>query len=203
MWNRCISIWTNVERSSKARTSGCFAKNFYGSQREFALRTALHNEERLKYGVLLIDGLWRREAAWGSSDRERGKLFFPAYDAAADFFAGVSGGLGGEVVPLGMDDDGLSYDLFDRKAFVVKSRPGIALVPKQRNHITGVFRMEGIGWVEMASGFFEGAGTVSVLMNMHSIEIGRILRGNIGKAEYFRFDKDSFVRCTVKFYESA
>lgn len=132
-----------------------------------------------------------------------GELFFPAYDSAADLFAGVAGGLGGEVIPLGMNDDGFSYDILDCKAFVVKGRPGIALVSEQGNHVAGVLRMDGVGRIEMTAGFFERAGAVSVLVDMHSVEIGRILRGNIGKAEYFRFYENSFVGCAVKLDESA
>ena len=55
---------------SVERSSNCFSN--LGSHQwvlrqellGFALRTALHTEERLKYGVLPIDGLCRQEAAW-------------------------------------------------------------------------------------------------------------------------------------------
>ncbi len=132
-----------------------------------------------------------------------GELFFPAYDPAADLFAGVAGGLSGEVIPPGMNDDGFSYNILDCKAFVVKGRPDIALVSEQGNHVAGMFRMDGVGRIEMTAGFFERAGAVSVLVDMHSVEIGRILRGNIGKSEYFRFYEDSFVGGAVKLDESA
>lgn len=102
-----------------------------------------------------------------------------------------------------MDDDGFPNDIFDGKPFVIKSRPSVALVSKQGDQVAGVFRVEGIGRIEMAAGFFEGAGAVSVLMDMHSVEIGRILRGNIGKAEYFRFYENSFVGRAVELDESA
>ena len=57
------------------RSSNCFSN--LGSHQwvlrqellGFALRTALHTEERLKCGVLPIDGLCRREAAWVSEER--------------------------------------------------------------------------------------------------------------------------------------
>ena len=101
------------------------------------------------------------------------------------------------------NDDGFSYNILDCKAFVVKGRPGIALVSEQGNHVAGMFRMDGVGRIEMTAGFFERAGAVSVLVDMHSVEIGRILRGNIGKSEYFRFYEDSFVGGAVKLDESA
>ena len=50
----------SVERNSKAHARGRFAKNFY----DLPLANLFHTEERLKCGVLPVDGLCRREAAW-------------------------------------------------------------------------------------------------------------------------------------------
>lgn len=132
-----------------------------------------------------------------------GSLLLPAYNAAPDFFSGISGWLGGKIVPLGMDDDGFSYDIFDGETLVVKGRPGITLVSEQGNHVAGMFRVESVGRVKMAAGFFKRTGAVAVLVDVHGIKIGRILRGNIGKPEYFRFYKDAFIRGTVKLDKAA
>ena len=129
-------------------------------------------------------------------------VFFPN-DTATDFFSGVSGGLGGEVIPLGMDDDGLPDNVVDGETLIVKRCPRIALVSQQRNHIPCVFRVESICRIEVAAGFFKGTGAVAVLMDMHSIEIGRTLGGNIRKPEYFRLYQDTVIGGDVKFDESA
>lgn len=130
-------------------------------------------------------------------------LLFPAYDPAADFFTGIAGRLCGEVVPPGMNNYGLSDNIVDRKAFIIESRPGITLIAKQGYHVARVIRVEGIGGIEVAAGFFKGTGAISVLMDVHSVEIGGTQRGNVGKPEYFRFHKNTFIGCTVKFNEAA
>lgn len=49
-------------------------------------------------------------------------------NAAGDFYPGIPGGLGGEIIRMGMDDDGTSDNIPDLEPLIVKGRPCIALI---------------------------------------------------------------------------
>ncbi len=106
-------------------------------------------------------------------------------DAAADFFSGITGGLCGEVVSLGMNDDGTVKDFFYGKALIVKRLPGITLIAEQWGQVAGVIRVLHTGGVVVVARFVKGKCAVAKFMDMHSIEIAGAAHFFIWKTEDF------------------
>lgn len=93
------------------------------------------------------------------------------YDAASDPGTGISGRLTGEIIRHTVDDDGFSDDLTNGKAFVIKSKPGVALVSEQRNHVPGMIRVFLIRWIVVSSGCRKRRHAFAGFVDMESIEI--------------------------------
>ena len=102
-----------------------------------------------------------------------------------------------------MDDDGTIQDIFNAEAFVIESGPGISLICEQRYQVSCVLRVHGHGWIIMVSGIHEIVGTVTKLVDVHSIEVGRSSGSDIGKSKNFCFNQYTAIRGVVEFDQSA
>lgn len=74
-----------------------------------------------------------------------------ADDAAGNFLAGISGGLSGVIVGIFVDNNGAVEDIFDLKTLVIKGVPGVTLIAKKREQISGMPGMRsGVGIIVFA-----------------------------------------------------
>lgn len=123
--------------------------------------------------------------------------------AASNFDAGISGGLGGKIVRIGMDNDRFTYNFFYSKTFVIKGRPGVPLIAKKRKQIACMIRVERSLWIVMFPCILEVARTVAKIVDMEGIEVTGSFFGNIGQSKNFRFYQYAAVRGGIKFYKAA
>ena len=85
-------------------------------------------------------------------------------DTAGDFSAGVSRGLGREIVRGCVDDDGSAEDFADREAAREKNGVGGSRIPEERRQISGMRGMRTVSWIVVHArvgkriGFVSGAG---------------------------------------------
>ncbi len=122
---------------------------------------------------------------------------------ASDFDAGISGGLGGKIVRTGMDNDGFAYNFFYSKTFVIKSRPGVPLIPKKREQIACMVRVGRSFWIVMFPCILKAAGTIAKIVDMKGVEVTCPFFGNIGQSKNFRFYQYAAVRGGIKLYKAA
>lgn len=123
--------------------------------------------------------------------------------AAGNHLPGITGRLGGEVIPVGMDDDGAADDIIHLKPFVVKCGPGVSLAAKQRRQITGMLGMESVFGVVVPAGMGEVIGAVPIFMDVHGVKIRGAGFGDIWQPEYLRLHYNPSVRRIIKFYKTA
>ena len=116
---------------------------------------------------------------------------------------GITGRLGGEVVPVGMDDDGAADYIIHLKPFVVKYGPGVSLAAEQRGQITGMLGVGSVLRVVVPAGMGEVIGAVTIFMDVHGVKIRRAGVGDIWQPEYFRLHYNPCVRGIIKFDKSA
>ncbi len=102
-----------------------------------------------------------------------------------------------------MDDYGAVQDIPYTETFVIESPPGIPLIAQKRQKIPGMLRMGLHSWIVVFSGFGKVIRTVTILVDVHGVEIGRTLGGNIGQSKDFGFYQNTSIGSIVKFYKSA
>ena len=121
-------------------------------------------------------------------------------DTAADFFAGIAGGLCGKIVGVRMDDHRAPEDVRNFKGFIVKDGVGVALVPHQRRHVTGVHGVGCPGRVIVSAGLVKWQTAVTVFVDMKSVKIYGTWGGDVRETENFGFHQNTAVAGRIKFY---
>ena len=77
-----------------------------------------------------------------------------------------------EVVLHPVDDHGSAQNFGDDKTFIVKRDPGISLVGKQGEQVSGVLGVLCLSWVKVASCILEICAAIAVFMDVHGVELG-------------------------------
>ena len=121
-------------------------------------------------------------------------------DAAADFFAGIAGGLCVEIVGMCVNDHGAPENIRNFKGFIVKDGVGVALVPHQWRHIAGVHGMRRAGGSIVSTGLVKWQAAVSMFVNMESVKIYCAGGGDVRETENFGFHKNAAVAGRIEFY---
>lgn len=127
----------------------------------------------------------------------------PLNPAAAYFIACISGGLGGEIIGLFVNDHGFANDVRQGKSLVVEDAESIALIAKKRRQIPRVIGMGGISGIIVQSCVAEMIAAVAGFMYVHGIEIAGTGDIDVGKAEDFRFHQDTAVDGMIEFDRAA
>lgn len=90
---------------------------------------------------------------------------------AGNFFASVSGWLCGEIVWIGVNNEGVSENVSNGKAVGQKGAPCLARIAEQREKIPGVSRMWTVLRIVMGSGIGKGifgrSGASAAIMDVH------------------------------------
>ena len=92
--------------------------------------------------------------------------------STSDFGTRVSGGLCGEIICLGMNDDGTANDILQLKTSVKESAPGITGIAEERQKVALMVWVRLHRGVIMIAGLCEVIGTVAVLVDVHGVEGG-------------------------------
>ncbi len=124
-------------------------------------------------------------------------------NSTGDFGTGVSGGLCGEIIRLGVNDDGTADDILQSKTSVKESAPGITGIAEERQKVAFVIRMWLHGGVIMIAGLCKVIGAVALLVDVHGVKSGRIWHIFVWEAKDFRLNENSAIRSIVKFHEAA
>ena len=112
---------------------------------------------------------------------------------AGDLFAGIPGGLGGEIVGGSVEDHASPHDVADREPIGDEGTEGVSVDAEQRRHIPGVVGMgvaKGIvvhAYVGEGVLFIAGAGTTLVDVKSKNGALAGILRG--GQADHLGDDQ--------------
>ncbi len=121
---------------------------------------------------------------------------------AGNHRAGISGGLGGKVIGMRVDNDVFSGYFFYIEAFVVEGRPGVALISEKREQIACVAGVGLVCRVEVAVDMGEIVLAAASVVYMHGVEIGGVLYIYVGEAEYLCLYQNASVRRFIKFHEA-
>ena len=96
---------------------------------------------------------------------------------AGDHGSGVAAGLGGKIVPAGVDNEGAADDLLHPEAVGQKRGKGVALTSQQRGQFPRMGRVGTLPALKMAAGMgkgpLRGAGTGLALVDVQPKEILR------------------------------
>lgn len=104
---------------------------------------------------------------------------------AGDHGPGIAAGLGGKIVPAGVDNDGAADDLLHPEAVGQKRGKGVALTSQQRGQFPRMGRVGTLPALKMAAGMgkgpLRGAGTGLALVDVQPKEILRALPSPTGR----------------------
>ena len=119
-------------------------------------------------------------------------------NAAANHNAGISGWLGGKIIPMLVDNDRAVQNIGNPESFVIKGFPGITLISHQGKQVSSVAWMRAVPRIIMRPCFCEILGTIPVFVDVHPVKIRRTGRTDVGKAKQLGFYEDAAVGGIIK-----
>lgn len=100
-------------------------------------------------------------------------FLYPADNAARDFFTGISGRLGTEIIRIAVNHNRPAYDILHPEPIRHHSHAGTAAASKQRGQIAGMFRMGHHCRIVVTAGTGKVlTGTVPAVMDMKTKKAG-------------------------------